>query len=216
MAGETPTSFIPKKTTGRQPRSSPLSFLSLTASIVFVVALLGAGGVFLYGRFLEGSIIRKQDSLEQAREAFEPALIEELARLDTRMASAELLLGSHRALSNFFTVLEGLTLQNVRFSNFGYSEGTTGDFITMEGEARSFNAVALQADVLSKSPYFHDVIFGDLAVNERGGVNFGVSATLDPSLLVYAPRASAPPELPEENVSEAADTAEALSETPTP
>ena len=193
MPEQVTTSFIPKKPEERETRRSPAGVLSIIAMLVFVVALLGAGGVFLYGKFLDGSIVRKQESLERAREAFEPALIEELARLDARMMSVDMLLGRHRAFSNLFAALEELTLQNVRFSELSYAETPSGHLVAMVGEAGSFNALALQADVLGKSPQLHDVIFSDFSVNERGAVDFNVSATLDPSLLVYVPRQSVSP-----------------------
>lgn len=192
MADQFNTSFIPKKTEERRTRRSSMGFLSFLATLIFILVLVGAGGSFLYERFLNGSIVRKQESLERAREAFEPRLIQELSRLDARIESTQGLFADHRALSPLFAVLEDLTLVNVRFNDFTYAETAVGNTITLQGEATSFGTLALQADEFSDSPFIRDPIFSGLAVNDRGRVNFNFTATIDPSLLVYTAPANTP------------------------
>lgn len=183
------TSFIPKKpqspVAGRK-RGGVINIFFLISLIVFLGALTVTVGVFLYEGFVKKNIAEKSTQLEQAREAFEPTLIEELSKLDVRMQSAQEILDSHVALSAFFELLERSTLKSVRFNSFANitsPEGRVG--ITMKGTARSFNSVALQSDVFGKDPFIRDPLFSNLNLDDLGNVIFDFSATLDPDLLSY-------------------------------
>ena len=115
------TSFIPKKpvTSGPEPRRG-VGIIFLVSLFVFIVSLLAAGGVFLYGQFLAQSIVDKGASLDKARAAFEPAVIQELIRLDSRLRFGENVLYSHVSPSLIFSLLEETTLQSVRWKSIDY------------------------------------------------------------------------------------------------
>ena len=118
------TSFIPKKPetpTARRKRGGVINIFFLAALIVFLTATAASVGVFLYQRITEQSLDEKRVQLKKAQEAFEPALIKELALVDLRIQSAEKILNSHVAMSAFFDLLEQSTLQNIQFSTFSYS-----------------------------------------------------------------------------------------------
>lgn len=201
MAEEFQTSFIPKKTaevTSRKRKSS-LSILMLGGIVIFVIAILAAGGLFAYERLLERSIVAKKEALERVQEAFEPSLIRELVRLDSRLTEAGRLLGEHIAPSSILSLLEAHTLQSVRFSSFSLSlpEGDAGVRLTLGGVANSFSAVALQSDELGTSEFLKDTLFSDLVVTRTGQVTFTVTALVDPQLLVYEPSTAPPSEAPD-------------------
>lgn len=189
MAEQFQTSFIPKKTDtpAKKIAAARGGLLTGIAIFLFVVALGGAGGVFLYERFLEASVEQKKLDLERAREAFEPALIQELAKLDGRIETGRTLLRTHIAPSAIFTLLEQLTLENVRYNSFAYSFNEDGVTVTMEGEARGFSAVALQSDVFGDNDVIEDPIFGGLNINQRGNISFTFNAGVDPSLIAHTP-----------------------------
>ena len=185
------TSFIPKASLQqkRSPRSgvtSSFSLINFIAVIILIASIVGAVGIFLFEQYTIQSIERKRESLERARAAFEPATIKELARLDTRLNTGFTLLNGHVKPSQLFDELERLTLTSVRFSNFSYGETTPGRvFITMSGEARSFNALALQSDAFGESDAFNEPLFEGLNLNELGTVVFNVTSIVDESVLSF-------------------------------
>lgn len=189
------TSFIPKKTydVGPAPQtkaSSLTGILSFAGVTLFVLSIVAAGGVFLYERYLETSLVRKQESLERAKSAFEPELIRELSRLDDKFVIGRQLLNAHIAPSAIFKLIEDITLQSVRFLDFSYAVTEVGVRITMNGEARSFSSVALQSDEFAKNRSLRQPEFSGLGLDARGNVVFQVTAIVDPQLISYRERAS--------------------------
>ncbi len=183
------TSFIPKQSIA-QPAAGPsrvMSFVTLAALVVFLLSLSLALSAFLYEQFLKASIARKGESLARAEAAFDPALLQELTRLDARINAADVLLGKHVAVSVLFKFLEEGTLSSVRFNTFSYTE-TADNRVTlsMKGEASSFAAVALQSDVLGKSRYIREPIFSNLTLNQEGNVVFDFISLVSPDLVSFA------------------------------
>lgn len=184
-------SFIPK-----QPLASPtpsgytrrnVSIVTLIAAIVFIGAVALAGGVFLYKQYLTQSLDNKKVSLERARAAFEPALIQELHRLDQRIEHSKDLLANHTAFSSFFDLLSSATLQNVQFKSLNLLTGPDGKVsIQMNGLARSYASVALQSDAFNKAKGVREPIFSALNLDSTGNVTFTINAVLDPALFKYA------------------------------
>lgn len=198
MADQFQTSFIPKKTydVGPAPKakeSSIAGILSFVGVVLFVLSLVVAGGTFLYERYLETSLVRKQESLERAKSAFEPELIRELARLDDKFVVGRQLLDRHTAPSAIFDVLEDITLESVRFVSFRYDVTEEGIRITMDGQARSFAAVALQSDEFGRNRSLRQPEFSGLALDSRGNIVFQVTALVDPQLVSYRERATRAP-----------------------
>lgn len=158
----------------------------LLAIFVFVGSLIAAGGTFLYGRFLERSLESKKQSLETARGAYDPGVIEDLIRLDTRIIEARVLLTKHVAPSAIFAFLSEQTLTDVQFSSFDYVLKEDGSAsVQLKGHAGDFPTVALQSDQFGASRMLKDVVFSDIAIQELG-VSFSVSATIEPANLLYS------------------------------
>lgn len=189
------TSFIPKgslqvETPRHRVGGSPVAFANLIAGTLLIVAIVAAGGVFFFQKYTEAAITAKQESLAKSREAFEPATIEELSRLDTRINSAKTLLKSHIAVSGLFDELEKLTLDSVRYDTFQYSVPAPGHIVlSMTGEAASYNAVALQSDAFSKSSIITDPIFSNVTIGRNGAITFDFTGVIDASRLLYTPGA---------------------------
>lgn len=183
------TSFIPKKPLSPDTRGGThrvIGFFSLGSLIIFVSVLALSVGVFLYQQFLLQNISSMKRSLDRARAAFEPALIEELKRLDSRIEMAKKLLGVHAAATPIFRLLELNTLQNVRFSDFNYAaSGGETVSVTMKGEARSFSALALQADLLASRREIRDPVFSNLTPDKGGLVGFSFFGNIDPRVVLY-------------------------------
>ena len=189
------TSFIPKqplqegvisRSKGRRTFGGGFSFGSLISVVVFLFALGGSVGLFLYEQYLDRSIKDKQQTLERAREAFQPALIRELQRLDNRISSAQKILDAHITPSSLFGVLEGVTLQTVSYSEFSYKRDPSGVItLSMKGTARDFGSVALQTDAYSEDSFIREPVVSDIAVNDEGSVTFSFRGTVDSQALSF-------------------------------
>ena len=160
------------------------SFISL---LIFVASVLFAIGVFGYKFYLKYRIEQMGADLTQALTTIqpEPTIIRELIRFNYRIDSTQELISQHKIVSALFEFLEISTPRTVRFVDFRYEEGDEGLELSLRGEARGYAALALQADIFSKSEYLKNPIFSDLNLNDRGDVNFTFHAVVDPSLVSY-------------------------------
>jgi len=186
------TSFIPKKALATTPSikkkggGGPLGIVTLITLIIALGAVVLSVGAFLYQQILEVSVTRKVDTLERARAAFEPALIQELVRIDSRTEAAGAILGNHIAPSILFEALEDLTLKSVQFQDFNLTRVSDDKIsISMKGVASNFRGVALQADVFGKSKLIREPIFSNLNLNQEGNAVFSLSAFVDPSFINF-------------------------------
>jgi len=220
------SSFIPKgsivssnadASPGRKNKEkSLLAFLSL---VIFIISVILAAGVFGYKLYLKYSIDRMGADLNKARATLQSETIRELTRLDNRIVSTKDLISKHRILTPLFEFLETSTSRGVRFRDFRYSMTGQDIELQMRGEARGYAALALQADIFSKSEYFKNSIFSDLNLNERGEVLFSFKTTIDPSLVSYtreverinASSVILPPSSNEQIVSTSTDSGQASS-----
>ena len=189
------TSFIPKTSLEtpelRRPRGNPAALANIVCAAILILAIAGAGGVYFFQTFTASQIVSKQTSLAHSREAFEPATIKELARLDTRIETAKTLLKQHISVSTLFDELERATLSSVRYTNFQYSVVAPGHvLLSMSGQAASYNAVALQSEAFSKSSIITDPIFSDVNVNKDGAITFDFTGVIDTSRMLYTPSSS--------------------------
>ena len=183
------TSFIPKKAPAAASPGAALrrfNLFALVSLVLFLIAAALSGAVFFYQRHLARSIAALNAELVAARKSFEPEFIEEAARLNARIEAAKELLAAHRALSPFFDLLEKKTLESVRFRDFAFDARNLGAItVSMTGEAKSFNAVALQSDLFGSSREWKDQTFSNFQLSERGEVIFNFRTVVDPALLSY-------------------------------
>lgn len=171
---------------GSPTMSRGLSELALLLSIVlFVSSAALAAAVFLYGQYVQSSATSKLDQLQRAKAAFDPALIQQLTRLDDRMNAAEQVIQSHIAPSAFFDALQQSTLTTVSFTTLNLEiQDPQHMNLKMTGVAQSVNSIALQADLFSKSGVIQNPIFSDIT-RQADGVHFNVSAVLNPAMVSY-------------------------------
>jgi len=183
------TSFIPKESLsppGGFSASAGFNLFLISGLVAFFAVALLSIGVVLYGNSLETSLVVKEEQLKNAREAFGPALIQELKRLSQRIENAKKLLSSHLSLGAFFTLLESATLKTVHFTDFMLTIGDKGNIqVSMKGLADGFNSVALQSDSFGKQKFIKNPIFSDFALDKSGRVSFAAVADVESSVLVY-------------------------------
>jgi len=191
MDSPTQSTFIPHEavtptTSNRGGGSSGLSELALLVSIIlFIVSAALGAGVFLYSQYLQSSNSSKLDQLNSAEAAFDPSLVQQLTRLDTRMNAAQSLLTAHLAPSQLFTMLEASTVQDISFTSLTYDATNPQQIaLTMTGVAGSVNSIALQAQVFSQSGVITNPIFSNIDA-EPDGVHFNFTALVNPSTISY-------------------------------
>ena len=172
---------------GYRKRSLSANLLGTIASGLCILALLFTAFMFLYERLLIRRVATLERTLAEAREAFEPAVIEELKRADARMRAAEVLLAGHRAVTPLFTLLEDETLRNVYYTSFEYTaSGGPGGKFMLDGMARSFRSVALQADAFGSHPEVIVPLFSNLDQDPgQGFATFDFEAQVGKKLTDY-------------------------------
>ncbi len=185
------SSFIPQDAgrpsqAPRQVRSGGLGELGFLIGIVlFVASAALAGAVFLYEQFTISNANSKSEQLQRAKEAFEPALIHEITRLDDRMRAADQVLAAHLAPIALFDALQVTTLATVSFKSLSLEVVDSQNInVKMSGIAQGVNSIALQADLFSKSGVLANPIFSDIN-RQADGVHFNLSALVNPSAINY-------------------------------
>lgn len=185
------TSFIQKKPQGLSS-GAPLrggksvNLFAAVAIVIFLLTAALAAGVFFYRAHLIRTIAASDAKLAAAKKSLEPEFINEASRLHSRIEAVKELFALHYAPSALFDLLEKKTLESVRFRNFSLdARNDRAVTLSMTGEAKSFNAVALQSDVFGAEPQFVDPVFSNFNLNERGDVVFNFKTTLDSARLRY-------------------------------
>lgn len=199
MAAQFKTSFIPKSVpttngggTVVQPtvkqRGMPVDLFLLIGTILFVVAIVGAFGLFLYKFMINRDITQASTQLEAVRKDIDPNLITKLQGIDTRMDEAKNVLANHQALTPLFLLLEQNTVRTVRFTSFEFSQSDGVFQINLRGEAKNYQSLALEADVLAQAGVIHNAVFSGLNINTTdGNVSFQMIANVAPSVFAYVP-----------------------------
>lgn len=188
-----PTSFVPHaaSTEHREARSAIGSVFSFIAYAVFGIVFVLALGVFFYGRILSSNKDAKDAALAKAEAAIDPVTVEGFVQLRDRLNSSQTLLANHVAFSGFLSTIETLLPSTVRLTSLHVSLDSAGAAkVEGSGVAKSFNALSAASSAFAADGRIKDVIFSKINVNRDSSVAFGLSATLDPKLIVYTPGAT--------------------------
>lgn len=186
------SSFIPKGPAASSASGMPStrsrgdrSLLSAISYFIFTASVLLALGVFGYKIYLEYRIGQMSADLSRAQSALDPAAIEELTSLDSRILATKTLVSRHELITPLLDFLEASTLKSVRFTSLDYSAEESVPKLALAGEARGYSALALQAQIFNDSRYFKDPVFSDLNLNDKGEVEFSFKAEVNRELLDY-------------------------------
>lgn len=183
-----PTSFVPKQpeaTPSRRSLGSGSNLLLIVGSSIFIMVLVIAAAEFLYVQFLKNVENAKASQILAAQNNVSEDTVNNYIRLDERLTAGEMLLNQHVALTQFFNLLESITVQTVHFD--GVSIVVADDRsaqITMTGEAKDFNALANQSTIFANQKLIKNAIFSDIGINKDNSVSFSLTADLDPALVI--------------------------------
>lgn len=183
-------SFIPKKPMGLTQNVGvnvvhSTNIFSVIAGIIFVIALLISGGLFAYGKILDGQIEEVQAKILAARGAYEPEKIKELIDIDRKITSSEDLLRNHVAVSEVLSLLEELTLKKMRFTSFDYTNNNNKPEVTIAGDVQTYNALAKQQEFFASTEFIRNPTFTDFNLGDNGYISVKFSADIDQSLISY-------------------------------
>jgi Tfp pilus assembly protein PilN len=180
-----PTSFVPKQPVATQPRRSRARNGIFYYGGLFILgaAIVGALLTFGYKTYLDTVRTARKATLEAAEKHINRTEVEDFLRLRNRIRVADTLINQHVVSSQFFDVLEGITLQNVRFQSLILSIGEDRTAkIEMHGMARSFNALAAESAAFAAEKKIKRAIFSSITADKNGVVSFTLRAELDPKL----------------------------------
>lgn len=199
MSGEIQSSFIPKKPLTEKAayyRGSNVGLATLISLFFLLLSGLAYGGVFLYRLSLEKEIGKPDDdcaedggkcslkaSIRLTEEKVRKDLINEIKKTAGKIQTAKGLTGNHVSLTPIFDALEELTLTTVRFTSFKYEKGEA----VLSGTAESYEAVAVQSDVLNGDDKGRIIShsFSDLKRDDKGNVSFSLKIAFEPSFIKY-------------------------------
>ena len=129
-----------------------------------------------------------ENTLNLAKNRFEPAKIAELQVLDKRLRASSEILSKHIVTTPIFEMLEKLTMKTVRYTKFSYELGTEKNIsvkIKMSGQAIGYRSIALQSDLFTKNKNLIDPVFSNLTLDNNGRVLFDLEFSVDPSFVNY-------------------------------
>ena len=165
-------------------RSSLVDVLMIFAVVLLVASVALGAGAFLYLNYVNASYKNGINTLK--RTSNDTSFVTQATRTADRMSIASKLLAAHLAPTIFFDLLDNLTLKSVSFDNLKYDTTQGSDVeISMQGVAGSVNAIALQAEVLSKNPAFSSPIFTNIS-RQKDGVHFLLTVQVSPASLAYS------------------------------
>lgn len=195
---QTTPSFIPKSTLDR-PTDSKVSSIGLLFVISLLVLLISAvilGGTMLYKSLLDNEINAPCSStgdsssrcglkatVEREQKNIDQLTIQALERLDKKLGAVGKLVDQHKDLLRVFRLLESQTLPTIGYSSFAY----TPENITLDGQARTFEDVAVQSQVFTEAKrnnQLKEFMFSDLDQDESGKVKFKLTLVINPSLIL--------------------------------
>ncbi|OGI57136.1 hypothetical protein A3B85_03335 [Candidatus Nomurabacteria bacterium RIFCSPHIGHO2_02_FULL_37_13] len=184
------TSFIPKKSIVKERAvvARPVSFLVIISIFILFSMLIGTGGLYFYKKIMEKNITEMENSLNAAKNRFEPSRITELQVLDKRLRASSEILSKHIAVTPIFKALQLITMKTVRYIKFSYdftNEINSKVLVKMNGHAVGYRSIALQADLFTKNKNLIDPIFSNLTLDDKGSVLFDLEFSVDPSFVGY-------------------------------
>ena len=184
----TTTSFIPKtRLTASTYRRKSVGIGFFISLLLLLLSAGVFGGLYFYKKSLRTEIDSAAASLELAKKAFDENLIAELNRLNSSINVAKILFNEHQATSQIFKLIGDFTLKDVSFSNFSYNFNGKSAVVSMNGEAKSYANVAIQAKMFEESDFIDKVIFSGLSLKGAGKVSFNVELSFNPSYAIYKP-----------------------------
>lgn len=178
-------SFIPKS--GGAKKSS-VSLSGIVGGGVFVIVLLIALGVFLYGQYLENANAEIERQISEEADQIDEEVLAELKAFDARLNSVEDLMDNHIASSHLLNLIGETTVTSIRFDSLEFNTGGSYPTVSISGVSPDFRSVAAQVGILRANEEFIKTLISELSIeeDEQGGdVLFTIDAQIRPDVIEY-------------------------------
>ena len=183
------TSFIPKRpvistTSSIMTKIYSTNIFSVIATVFFLVTIIISGGLYFYKRVLTNQINQASSDINTAREALQIDKIQDLIDANVRIKASKNLVEKHVMVSKLLLLLETLTIKNVRFTKFTYTNNGTPN-LSSSAEAQTYNALIQQEKIFSENEFIKNPNFSNFVLTTNGKIVFDFNTTLVPDLLSY-------------------------------
>jgi hypothetical protein len=112
--------------------------------------------------------------------------IDELVLVSDQIKAVKLLLDKHIAVSNLFTLLESLTIPELRFTTFSFDTKSKGLVsVSVDVVAPSYPHLARQSDIFKKGEYVKKVSINGLDKNDENAVESKIDLEIDSKSVSY-------------------------------
>lgn len=182
------TSFIPKKPLDSPERrnKSSASLFMIGSLFIFIVSAVLAGAVFGGKKYLSDRLAKDKEDFAKAQGQFDSITVEYLIKLSKKIDLAKNVMDKHIAVLPIFDYLQANTYKYVRFKSMDLSLSDDNIIeLDMKGEAKNFDAVALQSDLFAQNKDFKNPIISDVDRASTGGIIFNFKTQIEPRLLLY-------------------------------
>ena len=184
------TSFIPKKPIGSPDGSGvkivhSTNLFSVIATVIFIITVLMAGGLFFYKNILANQIKESEKKLAEAQDAYALSSIKELLDVSARITSANSLLNKHVAVSKVLVLIGDLTVRKLRFTDLTYTIKNNIPTVAISGEVQTYNALAEQQDKFLKNEFIKNPTFSNFNLGDNGYIIVDFSTNIDPNFVSY-------------------------------
>jgi hypothetical protein len=182
------TSFIPKKPmVSSLEDKEPRSLVLWIATLLLIISVVASIILFVYKIYLTKQRESSSASLLLARDSFEKDTIDELELFDKRTEAAKQVLNKHVVFSPMFALLGDITIPSIQYTNFSEQTTDKGHIVNMEGLARDYRSIALQADMFNsvKGRSFSNVLFSNLMKDKNNNISFDLKFNIGPDILSF-------------------------------
>ena len=184
------TSFIPKKPIGSPDGSGvkivhSTNLFSVIATVIFIITVLMAGGLYFYKNILANQIKESEKKLAEAQDAYALSSIKELLDVSARITSANSLLNKHVAVSKVLVLIGDLTVRKLRFTDLTYTIKNNIPTVAISGEVQTYNALAEQQDKFLKNEFIKNPTFSNFNLGDNGYIIVDFSTNIDPNFVSY-------------------------------
>lgn len=170
------SSFIPKKDVSISTSGGPKvgeyvekGLLDKVAVLLFVLTLIGWGGLFGYKKYVEASITNVEKQIIDARSRVDSSRVDKFRAIGRQMDASQRLLASHVLITPLFVALEEVVLPSVQLHNFEFELLDNGLSVKSNGLAANFAAVELQEEIFQASDSLSNARITDLSLSEETG-----------------------------------------------
>lgn len=163
-----------------QVREAAPLFIYLSL-LLFLLSLAVYGGLWFINNNLTKS---KKELLEQIalkEGELRAEVVEQIFLMEARLRSIRELFSKHTVTSRVFSLLEEVTLPQVRFNNLSIEPALRR--VNLSGETVSFLILSKQISELEKHPLISQIEFRGISTSEGKFVEFKVTLTLIPTAI---------------------------------